>query len=105
MIAGPGEVHVAQQDSCTHKVQTNPDSDMQTWEYTPQFVLRTYSYLYPPMVLSTLFTVLLPIQFFASMLVAFTVSQDCMALFILLRAMLADTMGWAEISLLKVISE
>lgn len=78
---------------------------MQTWEYAPQFALRTYFYLYPLVAVSKIYSVILPVMPLASMLVSTAVTQDRMALFILLRATLAGTMGWAEVSFLKAIAE
>jgi alpha-1,2-mannosyltransferase len=78
---------------------------MQTWEYAPQFALRTYTYLYPLLGVSKLYTFLLPTIPLASMLVGREVTHDRMALFILLRATLAGVMGLAEVNFLTAISE
>ena len=78
---------------------------MQTWEYAPQFALRTYTYLYPLLGVSKLYTLLLPTVSLAAILLGREVTHDRMALFILLRATLAGFMGLAEVNFLTAISE
>lgn len=82
------------------------NSGMQTWEYAPQFALRTYAYLYPLVGIGKLYEYLLPlVRPSVTLLVDTTISHDRMALFLLLRATLAAGMGLAEVQFLMAISE
>ena len=78
-------------------------SGLQTWEYAPDYALRTYTYLHPLQCLSWLLS---PVSsLIAPMLVDHEVNNDKLAVFVVLRSTLAALSGCCELLFLTALSE
>ena len=76
---------------------------LQTWEYAPQYALRTYAYLYPMHWYSRLAS---PVaSMFAPILVDHQVTNEKLATFILMRSTLAGLSACAELLFITALSE
>ena len=75
---------------------------MQTWEYAHQYALRTYAYLLP---LAAVARIVTPVaQQWAPFLVDFAVSQEKLAVFLVLRASLGASTAMCELYFLWTLS-
>jgi alpha-1,2-mannosyltransferase len=84
----------------------------QTWEYSNEFALRTYAYLYPMVGLAKVYQVLLncggghaSLAWLWPLLSQQQVQHDKMALFLLVRASLGAWTAWTEVSFCRAVAE
>jgi alpha-1,2-mannosyltransferase len=85
----------------------------QTWEYSNEFALRTYAYLTPMVGVAKFYQWVLPfvgsdhgnVSWFWSMLTKYSVTNEKIALFVLLRASLGIWTAIAEITFCQAIAE
>jgi alpha-1,2-mannosyltransferase len=81
----------------------NYGSGFQTWEYAPQFALRTYAYIYP---LQWISWVVSPVaSLVAPLLVDHPVTTDKLATFVVLRSTLAALSACCELHFIIALSE
>ena len=78
-------------------------SGMQTWEYAPDFALRTYAYLLPLQFLARLVTPVAGVL--APILTTHPITHERVALFVSLRSVLAGAMAMAELFFLTALCE
>lgn len=78
-------------------------SGFQTWEYAPQFALRTYVYIYPLQWISWIVSPVAPLV--APLLVDHQVSTDKLATFVVLRSTLAALSACCELQFITALSE